>query len=353
MTGNSQLRSRHPRHATTASARDTDLGTRQKPRHATTASARDRSPGTRQRPRHAVGETHDLNPVYESRGTVNYGQRKGPVVTDRIEPPTLPLRADSESPFFRDGHFWVHEEPDGTPLAVRLTDTGRLRVAVGTAEPDRFPQFRRFDASDPPPAFGFAARHVRERFQRARLREAVPNPSSVVFRCWAVHSRAVTVPTDTPPVVGWTVEHDGGSLLPHELVELFEAVGLAVAPIIDREIPARQLDLDGWPDSQLYDGRAVGVRYHRKGDGWRRRTREVVTDAEPIQEPAESVADRLVADANLAAIDTAGVERTATRLFDDLVRRRFPELTHDGTAFELDILRSAITERVAERLGRR
>lgn len=267
----------------------------------------------------------------------------------RIDPPAFP----PEPTFDDGGHVWIFAEPDGSPLAVRLTERGSLRLAVGTRASDRYPAFDRFDAADPPPAFGFAARHVRRRFDRRAVASAIADPERAVFRCWAVHRLTRATPRatiDSPPVVGWTVEHPEASVRPHELRRLFEEVGLATPRVVDREVPVSSLSLEEPP---AVPEPAVGLRYKRKGGPWSRRVREPDEPASPVKPSVDAfAADALEAAAWSPADGRSSVDEITTRLLDQTVRARFPAVTHDRTEFDCSELRSAIATRVAEQVGR-
>ena len=294
----------------------------------------------------------------------------------QIPPPSVPQPPAETEGFTDGGHVWVFAEPDGSPLGVRLTTGGRLRLAVGTREDDAFPAFRRFDAADPPSAYRFAARHIREQFDRTAVEAAIDRPERAVFRCWAVHRLRRAADHTARPVVGWTVEHPDASLLPHELSDLFEAVGLATPPVVRRELPSDRLDRvsvadDDWrladSDSRLADGDSrladsdsrpadssrwvAALRYQKKGGGWARDERPTTAEPEPLDASVETVADRIVSAGTVT--DDESVERQTTALIDRFVRRAFPAVTHDDTAIEVADLHSPVAQRVARRLGGR
>ncbi|MFB6193988.1 MAG: hypothetical protein ABEI75_02885 [Halobaculum sp.] len=273
---------------------------------------------------------------------------------NRVElPPSVTDRPD----FLADGHFWVYELPEGTPLDVRLGADGRLVFAVGGDEPTG-----EFHADDAPPLFGFAARFLAERFRRSALREAVADPTAVSLRCVAVHRETRGYdPAETPAVVGLRVDHPDSSLLPHEVGRIFEALGVPRLPVVDKEVPARRVSADpaSRPDSAWRDGPVHGLCYQKKGDGWAVRLFESpeAETVEPVASP-ESYADGLVSTEAVREVAgrledggrTPTVEAVTDRLVDRAVRADFPRFRESSV--DLDAVRSSVAARVADRLGR-
>lgn len=295
-------------------------------------------------------------------------------------PPSLESVASS---FLDGGHVWLHEYPDGTPLWLRLTETGMLEFAVpvrdggfrAVGEPsaaDDSDRVERFGAADAPPEFGFAVRHARRVFDRDALRSATADASSVEFFCVAVHRRQTEYDWDAvPPMVGIDVTHPDSSLLPHEVQQTFDAVGIDPAPVIEKEAHSRDIDTDGIerPASKWRDGSAFGVLYRAKdgrtarqiGPGGHSETaRHSETAGDPITESAAEFAESAVTpsriDDAVASLSETGrsadVDTVTEWVFDRLVRESFLSLTHGSTAFDLREFRSELAGFVAERRGR-
>lgn len=167
--------------------------------------------------------------------------------------PETPTAAES-SDLFAGGHLWLHELIDGDPFRFAVRADGRLQF--GTA-------VRTF-GDDVPPAFEHAARHVRERFDRAALREAVGDVESVVFFGRATHRRGVDYDWATMPnVVGVDVWSGaaGEYLRPDRVEKIYDRLGLTPLSVVAAEVRAVDFDPDAYefPRSAWYDGPVAGV----------------------------------------------------------------------------------------------
>ena len=188
--------------------------------------------------------------------------------------PTLP---DLDEPDAPDGvlesHLWLLELIDGTGLRFRMDESGLLRFGG--------PETTYADFDAVPLALRPAVRHVRSRFDRGALREAVADPADVTFLGVATHRRGTDYDWDRiPPFLGtdvWTGSGDGtdadtasGAFRPPDAVAaIFEGVGLDPVNAVAREVNARDFDPDDYavPASAWRDGPAAGVVVRNKRGG--------------------------------------------------------------------------------------
>ncbi|QAU11862.1 hypothetical protein EKH57_03330 [Halorubrum sp. BOL3-1] len=175
--------------------------------------------------------------------------------------PPLPPFDSAAADDVLDGHLWVIELIDGTGVRFRMDESGLLRFAG----PDG--AFADDDAA--PLRLRPAIRHVRSRFDREALRDAVDDPTDVAFLGVATHRRRIDYDWDRiPPFLGtdvWTGTSDRFRP-PDAAAAIFEGTGLDAVDAIDREVPARDFDPDayGIPESAWGDGPAAGVVVRNK-----------------------------------------------------------------------------------------
>lgn len=277
-----------------------------------------------------------------------------------LEPP--PLETVGET-FLESGHVWLHEYPDGTPFGVRLAADGRLEFAFDDRPTDADRPLRWVDADGAPPAFGFAVRFLERRFDRAALRRAVDDPTSVTVRCVAVHRRRRGYDwARAPAVVAVDVDHPGSTFLPHELARVVDALGLPALPTIDTEVHVREIPPSGVepPETRWGEGTAFGVLYRKKGGGVARsiasQYRGAAPAAEPITGSTEAYAAEVASEATLRALVDGldarsrppSVATLTDAALDRALRDAYPRLTHGGTTVEVGALRSAIARRADE-----
>lgn len=172
-----------------------------------------------------------------------------------------------------EGHLWLLELIDGTGLRFSMDESGLLRFGGPEAT------FADLDAV--PLALRPAVRHVRSRFDRAALREAVADPPAVTFLGVATRRRGTGYDWDRiPPFLGTDVwlEVDGGTDAepadgafrpPDAAAAIFEGIGLDPVNAVAREVNARDFDPDGYvvPASAWRDGPAAGVVVRNKRGG--------------------------------------------------------------------------------------
>jgi len=187
--------------------------------------------------------------------------------------PSLPDLGEPDAPDdFLDGHLWLLELIDGTGLRVSMDESGLLRFGG--------PEATSPDIDAVPVALRPAVRHVRDRFDRESLREAVADPGAVTFLGVATHRRGTDYDWDRiPPFLGtdvWTGDDapeagatDGAFRPPDAAAAIFEGVGLDPVNAVAREVNARDFDPDEYavPASAWRDGPAAGVVVRNKRGG--------------------------------------------------------------------------------------
>lgn len=258
------------------------------------------------------------------------------------------------------GHLWVREHVAGAPFRFALDDDGLLHFGDDG---------RTFDPRAVPVGYRFAARHVRDAFDRDGFRAAVEAPADYTFLTTA--TRYVGVPYDfdrLPPVVGLAVVGPDGRVPVDRATAAFDRLGLDALPVLERELRVRDVDLANlaWPGSAWYDGPAAGLVVDNRGGPWALYVRDgdaPAADPEPfdVADP-DALATRLVgpdrvADAvGLAAVTGAseladalgvagiGVDAVQTPVVDAVLREEW------GRIAATDGLDAAS---IAEAVGRR
>jgi len=275
------------------------------------------------------------------------------VVTGMDGFPRLPPIADADDALLDGGHLWIRELIDGTPFRFHLRESGVLAFGddARTYDPDAVPLRLRH-----------AARHVRERFDRAALRAGVDDAGSVTFLGVAVHRRRLDYDwARTPPFLGTDVRTGPeGRLLPPDAVErAYDRLGLAAVNAFERELRAADFDPASYavPDSEWYDGPAAGVVIRDKTGG-RAKLAGPVPDADAGADPAapEASVGEILTDRRLdGLVDRLGGD-AATVPFDDLYERAVDAVVRERRRFdrvEVAELRSAVADRVERYLPAR
>lgn len=271
----------------------------------------------------------------------------------------------SAAPDVLQGHLWLQELVAGGRLRFQVDDRGLV-----FGGPDRV-----FDRWDEPLRYAAAVRHVRERFDAARFRDLVDDPTDYVF--YGVSTHACGVPYDwerLPPFLGTDVWSDDDGFLPPDRVErAFDRLGLSPVNALAKEVPARDFDPETYevPASEWYDGPAAGVVVRNKRGGRAKiesnagdRTAPDADDSDenaPATDAtdAEVLAERFVTDDRIDAVAAAlaDEDREATvdavleRIVATVAREERPELLADD-AFDERAFRTAVAERVQRRLDR-
>ena len=182
---------------------------------------------------------------------------------DPVGPPFPSLPAlDSVAADVLVGHLWVTELIDGTGVRFRMDESGLLRFGDADGA---------FPAGDDrvPPHLRPAVRHVRARFDRAAVRDAVDDPAGVAFLGVATHHRGTDYDWDRMPLfLGTDVWVDSANRFrpPDAAASIFDGVGLTPVTAVDREVRARDFHPDDYaiPASAWRDGPAAGVVVRNK-----------------------------------------------------------------------------------------
>jgi len=171
------------------------------------------------------------------------------------------VRSFEERPegYLEDGHFWLREFVTGGSFLVRMADSGLLVF--------RGPE-RDFDESVPWP-FRPAVSSLRSELDRDRFREAVDYVSNYTFSVFAPLSMGVEYDWDqTPAVIGRAIWDDTEeAYVPIDVTErVFEELGVATLPTIEREVPARDLASGPGqiPTSAFGTTQAAGIEMQKK-----------------------------------------------------------------------------------------
>lgn len=178
----------------------------------------------------------------------------------KTHPPT-PSISDAPDSLFESGHLWLFEWIDGEPLRFSVHEAGFLQFGDGTRvynEPD-----------DLPPQYQPAVSSLQARLDRETLHEAVEDVSSLVFFGQSTHHQTITYDWQRlPPFIGYDIWDGERYLGPASATQAFEKLGLEPATTLEREVRARDFDLEDieLPGSAWYDGPAAGVLIRNKQD---------------------------------------------------------------------------------------
>ena len=274
--------------------------------------------------------------------------------------PPLPDARGSQAPEgLFDGHLWLLELIDGTGLRFRMDESGLLRFG----DPDA--AYAEFEAV--PIGLRPVVRHVRERFDREALRDAVDDSEGVVFFGVAAGHRGVGYDWDRlPPFLGtdvWTgsaEESGSGSFRPPDAAAaIFEGVGLDPVNAIEREANARDFDPETYavPESAWRDGPAAGVVVRNKRGGRGRlladRAATSADEAAPEFDDAAAVAASYATEDRfervVAALDRRGegvtVDAVADRVVESVARETPVRFGGGGGSADADRVRAAVVGR--------
>ncbi|NHX36283.1 MULTISPECIES: hypothetical protein [Halolamina] len=270
--------------------------------------------------------------------------------------PPLPAVDDDAAPTF-DGHLWLLEFVEGTPLRFQLRASGAIRFGG---------ERRTYDDSIPRPCRR-AVRHVRERLDREALRGAVDDVTDLTFLGRATHRERIDYDWDRlPPFLGVDVwSADAGAFRPPGAVEaIFERLGLDPVTAVEREVNSRDFDPVGYemPESAWYDGPAAGVVIRdKRGNRALVENSEISTqsDAGVDAADAESLADTVATEQRFgrvaARLRERGREPTVDglreRLLEDAYREEHGRLFDGGQAVDESAFRTAVARRAQRFLG--
>ncbi len=295
-------------------------------------------------------------------------------------PPLPDLDAPDAPDDLLQGHLWLLELIDGTGLRFSMDESGLLRFGG--------PEATYADLDAAPLALRPAVRHVRSRFDREALREAVADPAGVTFLGVATHRREADYDWDRiPPFLGTDVwvgadgetaagggdESNGAFRPPDAAAAIFDGVGLDPVNAVAREVNARDFDPDGYavPASAWRDGPAAGVVVRNKRGGRGKIAREAGGDGNGFRaerdgppdpdDLAATHAGRERFERTVAALERRGEPATVEALADRTVeavaretRLRFGEGEADPARVDPVRFRASVVERARAFLdGRR
>ncbi|MFC4548816.1 MULTISPECIES: RNA ligase family protein [Halorussus] len=266
--------------------------------------------------------------------------------------PSIPPIEDAPPELLDGGHLWIQERVDGAALRFELRDSGLLRFGDRT---------RVFDADEIPDAYRHAVRHVRKRFDRRALRDAVGDVESVTFFGVATHRRAIDYDWDRlPSFLGTDVwSEEKAAFLPPDSVEgIYERLGLDPVNAVAKEVRAVDFDPDSYeiPESAWYDGPAKGVVLRNKTGERATLPNPAFEDSEdrgPVETSAEEFAEAYATDDRFRAVvrelEAEGRTPDFDAVFECTVERAFREehdrLFDEAAAFDSRAFRSEIAAR--------
>jgi len=271
--------------------------------------------------------------------------------------PAVPPAADAPPELFADGHLWLRERVDGLPIRFQLGADGVVRFG------DRERVFR---TDEEPLPYRHVVGHVRDNLDRGALRAAVDDVASVTFFGTATVRRSVDYDWDrTPSFLGTDVHSDDRHLPPDAVERIYDRLGLAPVPAVEKEVRAVGFDPERYelPASAYYDGPAAGVLVANKTGlrafvdnpavGVDTADREDASAAELVARYAtddrlEAVTDRLAAAGRPVTFETV-----ADRLRTALVRERYRTLFGGRSSVDTETFHAALSERVGRFLGDR
>jgi len=267
-------------------------------------------------------------------------------------------RLDTATAF--SGHVWIQELPTGGPFRFQVAASGLVTFGTPTGTFETV-------ASVPAP-YRQAAAIVTDQLDRAAVRAATDDPASVTFCGVATWYDSIGYDwASLPAFVGtdvWTAASDD-FLPPDAATTVFDRLGLATLPAIEKESSAAHTDLsrfetpDGYPQSAWHDGPAAGVLIRDKSGGraagWRpdRPEPDPIATARTSEELAATYATDERIERTVAAIRDGDDEPTVGTVRDRLVaaiaREAYADLYSDGTFLaSVDSFRSAVAERVQQ-----
>lgn len=236
------------------------------------------------------------------------------------------------------GHLWLRERVAGAPLRFAIDDAGLLHFGDGD---------RAFDAGEVPLGYRFAARHVRDAFDRDGFRAAVDAPDAYTFLTTATRYAGVPYDFDRlPPVLGLAVVGLDGRVPVDRASAAFDRLGLDSLPVLEKELRVRDFDPEAvaWPASAWYDGPAAGLVVDRRGGPWAVYARDGDApdpDPEPFgTDDPDALAARLADPGRVAAATGLAVRPDAASALGDALR---------NAGVGVDDARTAVVDAVCRR----
>ncbi len=237
--------------------------------------------------------------------------------------------SDRPEGFLDGGHCWLREYVTGGIFTVRMAESGLLEFSGPGAA---------FDENLPWP-YRPAVAALREDLDRETFRNAVDDVTQYAFSVLAPLGMGVAYDWERMPAVfGRAIWDDAaGAHLPIDDAErIFAALGLGTVPIVEKEVPTRDLQVDASivPQSAYASAPAAGVVLEKKHGA------AVVVPREPFSDHERSPPSPAGQPADLAAwVET------------ELDRERLAELAPDQPLAHWDV--DALVETVAAEVARR
>jgi hypothetical protein len=209
--------------------------------------------------------------------------------------PPVPDVEDAPKSLFGGGHLWLQEWVPGGLLRFRLQASGLLQFGDDQ---------RVFDDGTVPPGYQHAVAHVRNGFDRQRLRDALDDVSEAVFFGVATRNEGVEYDWErTPSFLGvdvWTP--DGGFRPPDAAEALFGRLGLTSVNAVAKEVRADSFDPASYefPASKWRDGPAAGVLVRNKTGDCAKLLRDWERPA-PYRGAVTALVDEVVTEARVEA----------------------------------------------------
>ena len=259
--------------------------------------------------------------------------------------PKLPRLAAVASELLDGGHVWLSELVEGGWLRFQLEPSGLVRFGTASTVYD--------DPTSVPPAYRYAVDTINRHLERDALRTAVDDVTEVTFCGIATYRETLDYDWHRlPGFLGTHVSVGDANRPPDEVVQIFSALGLEPARVIDRERHVRDLAVNAWtpPTSAWRDGPAAGILVTRKGGGsaiWR-----PSSPPKPVPKPTvDFVGGELIDRFESAVSDRDGIDVTT---LTDLVMaagvRERPDLRSMSDEQRAE-LRSTINERAQQYLA--
>ena len=273
------------------------------------------------------------------------------------EYPAIPEVGDPDASEFA-GHLWLLEAVEGSLLRFQLRDSGAIQFG-GEHRPYR-------DDDAVPRQCRRAVRHVRERLDRAALREAVDDVSDLTFVGWATHRDRIDYDWERlPPFLGLDVYHAGADAFrpPDAVQGIYDRLGLDSANAVERELPSRDFDSGSYPmpESAWYDGPAAGVVIRDKRGRRAKLTNSGISeqskpyDAEDAGALATAVATERRFERVVERLEQRGqaptVDSLRERVLEDVYREEHGRLFEGGHSVDESTFRTAVSRRAQRFLG--
>lgn len=230
------------------------------------------------------------------------------------------------------GHLWIQELPTGGQFRFQVAASGL--ITFGTVD-------RTFEIVDAVPLpYRRAAEAVSECLDRAALQAATNDPDQVTFFGLATRNEGIDYDwTALPAFVGvdiWSGNTDA-LVSPDTATRVFDQLGLATLPAVEKEVPAGHIDIGryddatGFPRSAWRDGPAASVLIRDKTGGRAQAWRPGVQDRDPDLDHEPGTPSDLA----------------ATYATDERIERTITELRESGQSPTIDAIRDRLVATVA------